>query len=172
LECGASQISPSLQSLALQHLPTPFPPPPPKIKKVWAPLLSLSSSLLGEERHKRGWTKCLKGKRCQKYFFKVKTSRIKKPPFRQDVLKPWQYLAKKLEDLKAWITACKNYSQWHAWQWVIDTNKIKYSIVQFKTPSRAQDFGTQYHRETDRTDSFIVHPVHQYWATKILAIQN
>jgi hypothetical protein len=81
-------------------------------------------------------------------------------------------LADKSEDLRAWITACKDYFQYNVWQWELDADRIKFAIGQFKKQSRAQDFGAQYHREMDRTDEFIVCPVHLYWITFISVLKN
>jgi hypothetical protein len=42
---------------------------------------------------------------------------VKERPFQQDASEPWEYLADKSEDLRAWITACEDYFQCNAWQW-------------------------------------------------------
>jgi hypothetical protein len=46
--------------------------------------------------------------------YKVKAPRVKERPFRQDATEPWCYSADKSEDLRAWITACKDYFQRNA----------------------------------------------------------
>jgi hypothetical protein len=66
-------------------------------------------------------------------------------PFRQDIREPWEYSADKSVDLQAWITACKDYFQCNAWQCGLEKDGIEYTIGLFKEPSRAQDFGAQYH---------------------------
>jgi hypothetical protein len=113
-----------------------------------------------------------KGRKVEKYYFKVKAPRVKERPFRQDATEPWEYLADKLEDLRVWITACEEYFQRNTWQWELDTDHIKYVIGRFKKPSRAQDFDTQYCREMDSTDGFIMRPAHLYWVTFVSAIKN
>jgi hypothetical protein len=78
-----------------------LPPPPPKTNEPRAPpSSSSSSSSLVEGRHYRGWTKGLKGKKGEKYFFRIKAPCVKECLFRQDVTEPWDYLANKSEDLR------------------------------------------------------------------------
>jgi hypothetical protein len=59
-------------------------------------------------RHQRGWTKGPKGRKGEKYFFKVNAPCVKECPFWQEATKPWEYSADKWEDLRAWITACED----------------------------------------------------------------
>jgi hypothetical protein len=107
----------------------------------------LSSS--NEERHHRSWTKGSKGRKGEKYGFKVKALRVMEGPFRQDTTEPWQSSADKSEDLRAWIMACEDYFQYNAWQWEQDADRMKSPIRRFKKPLRAQDFGTQYCQGVD-----------------------
>jgi hypothetical protein len=97
-----------------------------------------------EGRHQKGWTKGPKGRKGEKYFFKVKAPRVKECSFQQDTTEPWEYSADKSENLRAWITACEDYFQCNAWQWEVDADQIKYAIRRCKKPLRAQDFNTQY----------------------------
>jgi hypothetical protein len=97
---------------------------------------------------------------------------VKERPFRQDATEPWEYSIDKSKDLRAWITTCEENFQRNAWQWELDADRIKYAIGRFKKPLRAQDFGSQYRQEMDRTNGFIVCPAHLYWATFVLAIKN
>jgi hypothetical protein len=59
------------------------PPPLPKTKKPRAPpsSSSLLLSFLEEGRHQRGGTKGPKGRKGEKYFFKVKAPHVKERPF-------------------------------------------------------------------------------------------
>jgi hypothetical protein len=73
-------------------------------------------------RHQRGWTKGPKGKKGEKYFFKVKASHVKECLFRQDATEPWKYSVVKSEDLQAWITAFEDGFQRNVWQWELDAD--------------------------------------------------
>jgi hypothetical protein len=75
-------------------------------------LLSSSSlSLLEEDRERKSWTKCPKGRKEEKYIFKVKAPKMRELQFQQETTEPWKYSAKKSEDLRAWNTTCEEYFQ-------------------------------------------------------------
>jgi hypothetical protein len=92
--------SPVVPEASVCQIPSPL--PPPKRKRNPVPLLSSSSLSLSSseiDRRRRAWTKGPKERKREKYFFKVKGSKFKDWPCQEDATKPWQYSAKKSENL-------------------------------------------------------------------------
>jgi hypothetical protein len=86
----ASQVPPNLPELPpspspVEENPPPPPSPPPRKRKRHDPpsssSSSSSSSFSDKGRHHRSWSKGPKGRKGEKYFFKVKAPRVKECPF-------------------------------------------------------------------------------------------